>query len=536
MSWNRTYRPHRFSDLHLRRVREYGESLLKSERFPQAFLFTGPKGTGKTSTSRILGAVLNDPANEAAVRSLFFEKSKPAAPLQEPSDSPLTERILNGNSFVVHELDAASNRGIDDVRALRERVSLPPSEGVMSVYILDEVHMLTTEAFNALLKLLEEPPPHVVFVLATTEREKLPETIVSRCHVVQFTKASDDELVAALTNIAAQEQLTVDAAVLAAVASRADGSFRDAVKLLEMIVQVGGGSATQAAAESVLSLSLEASCAAACSALLAKDPAAVVKVFQTLRARGTDAKQLHKALLLHLYSDLMQALGVEPGTATYPAATTTFLLKELSSSELSQAAPIPLLFLELKFLELIERSQKKHGGGSSTPPPAGSRSVRNTTPSDPEEDEEDEASVAPAEKIELKSAAVAVPERKHSPILKPETVPRSGVQADGTALCERWAEFVKLAAEHNFGLATLLNSAQPLAGSLGHLKLSVYYRFHQEQLLQPKFLTALQDMCNLFIGGYIELECVLATEPATAELRDVPPSDTLTELAVASLM
>jgi len=157
MAWHRKHRPQLVSELHLASVRTALEKLMASKNFPQVFLFAGPKGTGKTSTSRILGAMLNDPLNADVVDAFFFKKPlKKARSLQNPDiKSDFSRRVYEGNSFVVQEMDAASNRGIDDIRALKERVMLPPQEGKVTVYILDEAHMLTTEAFNALLKLLE---------------------------------------------------------------------------------------------------------------------------------------------------------------------------------------------------------------------------------------------------------------------------------------------------------------------------------------------------------------------------------------------
>lgn len=533
MSWNRTYRPHTFTQLHLTQVREYCLSLLAAEHFPQVFLFTGPKGTGKTSTSRIVGAVLNDPANAESVQALFFAKKKPRKPLQEPSDTPLTQRILSGNSFVVHELDAASNRGIDDVRALRERVMLPPSEGLMSVYILDEVHMLTTEAFNALLKLLEEPPPHVIFILATTEKEKLPETIVSRCHVVQFSQAQPAEIKSALKNITELEKIEVSDQILSQVATRAEGSFRDAVKLLEMIVQLGNGQITESALETVLSLSLEGHVVTLVKELLDKNARGVIEVFQTLRAQNVNSKLLHKAVLNHLYQDLLKTHKIVAGKAEYPQAATLFLLRELSPSELSVPAPIALLPLELKFLEVIERSQKKQA--SSTP--SGSTEPSQVTQAPVQKEQslaQKQAEVVITSVPVLELSALQLPIAENS--TRSEVVRRSGTLGDGATLCQRWSEFVALTRQHNFGLATLLNSARPLSGSEGLLTLSVFYSFHKEQLLLPKFRIALQEMCELFIGGSVELECILATQPESAELAEVRESETLTQLAVASLM
>ncbi|HKY74065.1 MAG TPA: DNA polymerase III subunit gamma/tau, partial [Patescibacteria group bacterium] len=210
MSWYRTYRPQTISELNLPEARKELERIRQSGIFQHAYLFTGPKGTGKTSSARILAKMLNCKKNIEAVRAALSEKEA-KKPFVEPCGvCQSCKSITVGTSLCVVEMDAASNRGIDDVRALRERVSLAPSDGLVTVYIIDEVHMLTTEAFNALLKVLEEPPRHVVFVLATTELHKVPETILSRCTVVQYHRASQEELIAALKRVATAEGTKID--------------------------------------------------------------------------------------------------------------------------------------------------------------------------------------------------------------------------------------------------------------------------------------------------------------------------------------
>jgi len=195
------YRPQRVGELDLVSVRESLGRILKSGRFAHAYLFAGPKGTGKTSSARILAKVLNCVDNNGKPKNQKTNKLKnkkeTTQELREPCGKcGSCKAIVGGSSMAVMEMDAASNRGIDDIRELRERVALAPAGGKYAVYVIDEVHMLTTEAFNALLKTLEEPPAHAVFVLCTTEVHKLPGTVVSRCTQVKFTKASRGEVVA----------------------------------------------------------------------------------------------------------------------------------------------------------------------------------------------------------------------------------------------------------------------------------------------------------------------------------------------------
>lgn len=360
MSWNRTYRPAAVADLHLDFVRTQVQRMMDGGKIPQALLFAGPKGTGKTSTARIIGAIVNDPKNAVQVEAAYFKSTKTKDKLLEPEkNSAFNEQIFAGNSFVVQEMDAASNRGIDDIRQLKSRAYLPPQEGKISVFILDEAHMLTTEAFNALLKLLEEPPEHVIFILATTELHKIPDTIVSRCQLVEFKKATNQEIINRLKSILISEKITFEDEALELIADRADGSFRDAVKLLELSSR--SGKITKKDVSQHTSVSVASEIEQLLKHLLNKDETAIVSVFESLREKNADQHYFHKSLLESIHTSLLQNLKIKPGESILNKTVAQFLLQELSSSDLSTTSPIPHLRLELKILELIDRSKNKSG-------------------------------------------------------------------------------------------------------------------------------------------------------------------------------
>lgn len=217
----RKYRPQTIAELDNKRIREALGKALLDDNFSHAYLFIGPRGTGKTSAARILAKIVN-----------CTDRAKGEEPCNR-CDSCVA--IAKGNSLDVIEIDAASNTGVDDIRDLREKVRLAPTGSKFKVYIIDEVHMLSTSAFNAILKTLEEPPAHVIFVLATTHPQKLPETIVSRCLVYDFGRVTHSELMGSLARVVKGEKMKVDDSVLLAVANKASGSFRDAHKLLEQL-------------------------------------------------------------------------------------------------------------------------------------------------------------------------------------------------------------------------------------------------------------------------------------------------------------
>src|SRR5215469_4743338 len=196
MVFYRKYRPQHISDLDSASVRQTLYAVLQ-KNIPHAFLFTGPKGLGKTSTARIVAKVVN------------CEKRKKGE--TEPCNiCSQCVSIASGTNVDVLEIDAASNRGIDEIRELKEKIRLAPVLAIQKVYIIDEVHMLTTEAFNALLKTLEEPPEHAMFILCTTEAHKVPETIVSRCFQIMFKPATDQEIARSLERVAKGENLKIE--------------------------------------------------------------------------------------------------------------------------------------------------------------------------------------------------------------------------------------------------------------------------------------------------------------------------------------
>ena len=191
----------------------------KNNKLSHAYLFVGPRGTGKTSTARILAKMVN----------CWAERNIPC----NRCDSCLS--ITDGSNLDLIEIDAASNRGIEDIRTLRENIKLSPTKAKKKIYIIDEVHMLTTEAFNALLKTLEEPPAHALFILATTESAKIPQTILSRVQRLDFKLASNEQLRENLRKIIKEEKIDIDEEALSLLIKKSDGSFRDAVKLLDQV-------------------------------------------------------------------------------------------------------------------------------------------------------------------------------------------------------------------------------------------------------------------------------------------------------------
>ena len=510
MSWFLKYRPRQISDLDLSDIRQHFLKLMENGRFPQTLLFAGPKGTGKTSASRIIGAMLNDPANEKAVQSIFFnKKTSKNISLKEPNPKlEFSQRVFRGQSYVVQEIDAASYRGIDDIRRLKERIFLPPQEGIMAVYILDEVHMLTNEAFNALLKILEEPPAHVVFILATTALHKVPATIVSRCNLVLFHKASLEELVKRLEKVLKQEKIKFKQEALLEIAQRSDGSFRDAVKLTETVADQGkitledinkliGGSALVEVKKLI-------------DLILTKDEKGIADFFSSLRSQNFDPDYFYQSLFNYLHQNLLGALGAVDIKPELEQKVSQFLLKVLLEIDFNQVSPIPFLPLELKILFLIQQSKQKGGLANNT-------NKKNYTKSQKEE--------TTTKKTNSHNTAL----NSKKKLQKEEEVDLSSsveyMTSDdslSSSLCERWDDFIKKVEVSNLTLAALLRSSQPKPGPNGVAEIRVFYRFHQEQLEQTKFRSIIEQCGESIVGGKIRFRFVLTEPQVEAELVDVP--------------
>jgi len=438
------YRPQQFADLDNERVRSLLIKIFKSRRIPHAFLFTGPRGAGKTSAARIIAKSLNclhprdgfEPCNQCSV----------------------CQSIDRGSFLDVLEIDAASNRGIDDIRSLKEKVKLAATQGNFKVFIIDEVHMLTTEAFNALLKTLEEPPEKVVFILCTTNPEKLPPTIVSRCVQINFGQASGEEIARSLNKVVKGEGLVLEKGVLEKIISLAEGSFRDAQKILEEL-SLDSKKITLAAVDKISGHQRGVG-AQGLMSIWEKggNLAEAIEEVHRVMDNGGDVFVYIKDILARLRTYLHYFWGLPDGKKS--SFQEEDLLKKVAifsrAFQEAKSSPLPWLSLEIALRETVEEKKKPF-----SPPKKGK-----------EKDSLLSLSAKKGRGEETKEK-----DKKEKSFVKKEEK-RETVKLDE----KKWAAILTKVKPKNHSVEAFLKAAYPLKLEGDELILGVYYPFHKECL------------------------------------------------------
>jgi DNA polymerase-3 subunit gamma/tau len=453
MTFYLKYRPQTINDLDIESVRDALSKIVEKDQIPHALLFAGTKGTGKTSAARILAKIINcdQPLHKASLPAGKASADKPC------NECESCISITNGTNIDVIELDAASNRGIDDIRILRDAVKLAPISARAKVYIIDEAHMLTTEASNALLKTLEEPPAHVYFMLATTNPEKLIETIRSRTTLIKFTKATQDEVIRSLKRIVKLEKLKITDTELVKIYEMSHGSFRDAVKMLESFSVDGKFTETdELPMEEVLSL-------------IAK------KEQELLLSKSADINI--ESLLSAIHKELLAEIGIGTKISSINKDDLTRLIDLLlKATEQAKYSPIEELPLQLAFIKYMQ-------GQDTSAEVDDSELKKKDKPQEP---------VKSVEKI---------------------TVKYSG---ESTINSADWDKVLKAVRPVNASIEALLRASKPLGFDGKSLQLGVYYKFHKERLDDLRNKKLLEDVIASIFNNPVRVDCTLTEIPPEA--------------------
>jgi len=492
---------------------------LRQDKVAHAYLFSGPRGTGKTTAAKILAKALNCERN--------------------PGDEPCNEcssciSIDQGTSMEVYEIDAASNRGIDEIRDLREKVKLSTAQGKYKVYIIDEVHMLTMEAFNALLKTLEEPPARVVFVLATTEAHKIPVTILSRVQRFEFHRISTEDMEARLAQVCQAIGRNVKPEALRIIAHKAEGGLRDALSILDQCLLQDGEIGPQQV-YAVLGMVGEEFSSSMVDALLAADYGRAIDLLNQGVNLGRDPRQILRELLEYLRQAMLYAAtGKEPLISPHlkedlmrqsRAAGMPRLLKWISvllegEGELRYAVNARLA-AELLLVKTIYEGENRNGASYLAPPVqpdnqnaalAGSqgaaavqgRSAVSGTSLTATGERQDAAQTAKGQKRADPQQPAQIPSEEATPV--------AGVTLE--RLCEQWPQVLELVRKEKRSTHAFLIEANPVQVNKRQVIIAFRegFSFHRDKMRQKENKQTVERVLSAVFGVELELVSVLENE------------------------
>ncbi len=524
----RRYRPQQFDELiGQEHVATTLKNAVAANRVAQAYLFAGPRGVGKTSAARILAKALN------------CQQGPTPTPCQT---CPSCEAITAGRSLDVLEIDGASNRGIDQIRELREQVKFVPTQGTFRVYIIDEVHQITSDGFNALLKTLEEPPPHIRFVFATTAPQKVPATILSRCQRFEFRRIPMERIVEVLRRIAGEERLTLEEAALYEIARAAEGGLRDAESILDQVActaEEGEAIRAETVTAMVGALSVQA-LGRLMERVGAQDAAACLEMVNEFVLSGRDLGQCAQALAEYLRHLLIARSVSEPARLIWLSAesvqqivqqcrvwSVTELIDTLDLWTVAQEtmrrsinARIPM---ELALVRMATRHLTAASSSTSqsaqpkdrTPSPAvssaaGVRSAATPVRSAPAPSAKPSAPASPSPRA-AQAAAFAPSAAAAEPLPVAQDDPASSPSISVEQIKQMWPELLRRVEAGKASRASFLAEAEPVrtSGSTVVLGIPRTMGFHKEMLERPADRQAIEAALGQLLNAKVSIQLML---------------------------
>lgn len=537
----RRWRPQTFDDvIGQDHVTQTLRNALATKRVVHAYLFTGPRGTGKTSIARILAK---------AVNCLAPEDQRPC------NECRICQGMSDGSHLDLIEIDAASNTGVDDVRDLRDKINFSPNEARQKVYVIDEVHMLSNAAFNALLKTLEEPPAHALFVLATTEPHKIPETIRSRCQRFDFKRVSLQAVIGKLERICEAEGVDVEPAALEAIARAGTGSLRDSESLLDQLLAFAGDTITLEQVQGLLGAVSDDSVADLVDYLIDRDTRAGLTLINETVDAGADPRQFTRQLLKYLRGLLLLQAGdrglvnvtddtlkrMQTQVERLPARQLLKVIRCFAEADFSlKIGAQPQLPLELAFVETVLDAT-----GGATPAVQQRRSAVHEGPSPAQSVETAKQTVrGSSEQVGKTSSSRAQPERKapsvalHAegadrPVAQAADSEKKQIAKDDESIAEsvsdideaigvdrikeHWGELLTVVRPHSRTVEALLKDCEPLAIEEDVVTLGFFYPFHRERIEEPQNKALVTEMLGRVLKMQVQLRCVMVDKDTAAE-------------------
>ncbi len=510
----RKYRPQKFSDvIGQKHIVTTLTNALKLGKVGQAYLFTGPRGTGKTTLARLFAKAIN------------CSNRKGSEACGKCAHCLLIEE---GRSFDVIEIDAASNTGVDNIRELRETVNLPPSLGSHKIYIIDEVHMLSIGAWNALLKTLEEPPAHVVFILATTALHKVPDTALSRCQRFDLSRFPITGIVKKLSHIAKEEKLKITDEALRTIAFAAEGGMRDAESLLMQIVSLGITPITEDTVIEALGTTKKANVTTLIGLIGKNELYPSLSFVREIAESGADLS-LFASLILHFLRDLLLvSTNQEKGLA---------LLDELTPEQKSQLTELSGLFAPMQIVQMLEQFQIAQIGSKTAVIPElpleiaivkilsvnNQQSTKSGEPSPPNVPSEGTPTEIHEKKVDIKTPTKTEASSNES-LKANEALEAKEALFDLSHIKEHWLAILDTAKRLNASISLGLSTARPVETTGSTIVIAVKYPFHKERLEEKANQLTLEKAFDTILGEKMRLVIVLeAKETNEAKEADQNP-------------